>query len=54
MRVNEIQRDWFAWHPVKLDDGRWTWLRRVDRWQRYTGACWEYWIREQDTGGGKP
>lgn len=22
---------WFAWHPVKLDDGRWAWLQKVYR-----------------------
>lgn len=26
---------WFAWHPVKLSSGRWTWLQEVQR-RRYT------------------
>jgi hypothetical protein len=44
MSRHEIQHDWFAWHPVRLDDGRWVWLRRVSRWLRHASACWDYWI----------
>lgn len=24
-------RPWFAWHPVRLDCGRWRWLTHVQR-----------------------
>ena len=29
-RVNEWHT-WFAWYPVKLEDGDWVWLGRVER-----------------------
>lgn len=32
-------RQWFAWYPVKLDDGRWLWLEKV-------------WIKEYHHWGG--
>ena len=35
---------WFAWHPVKLEDGRWVWLEYMAR--RYycyrQGGRYEY------------
>lgn len=41
---------WFAWHPVKLNNGKWAWLRNVHRIQRGTISMnhvedlwWEYW-----------
>lgn len=39
---------WFAWRPVKTIDGRWTWLRTIER-QRYAlkphlpGPMTEWW-----------
>lgn len=24
-------RSWFAWRPVRLESGRWSWLSRVQR-----------------------
>lgn len=39
---------WFAWRPVRLWDGRWTWLRHVYR-RRVAKRCalpgphWEFW-----------
>ena len=38
---------WFAWHPVRLIDGRLAWLRTVHRRQHwvgiyYGGLDWEY------------
>jgi hypothetical protein len=26
-------RLWFAWHPVRLRDGRFAWLEKVWRWR---------------------
>lgn len=38
---------WFAWHPVRLNDGRWLWLDYV--WRRWecdkfapTNCGWHY------------
>lgn len=33
---------WFAWRPVKLEDGRWAWLRTVwkSRWWRRCGDAY--------------
>lgn len=25
---------WFAWRPVRLEPGRWAWMRRVTRHER--------------------
>lgn len=35
---------WFAWHPVKLKNGRWVWLERVARtlWGCWDGGYYEY------------
>ena len=27
-------KKWFAWYPVKLLDGKWTWLKIIER-QKY-------------------
>jgi len=40
----EIQHDWFAWHPVRLDTGRLVWLRCVSRWKLHPLSDWDYWI----------
>lgn len=28
---------WFAWHPVRLRDGRWVWLERLNRYYNTRG-----------------
>ena len=28
---SEAWHDWFAWYPVRFDDGRWVWLHTVKR-----------------------
>ena len=28
---------WFAWHPVKMTDGKWAWLRWITR-----RRIWDY------------
>ena len=34
---------WFAWRPVRLDDGRWAWLEWLDR--RIEGLfCLDEWF----------
>lgn len=30
-RMNWKWRQWFAWRPVRLQGGRWAWLRHVER-----------------------
>ena len=30
-----VRRPWFAWHPVKLDDGSVVWLETVIRYRVY-------------------
>lgn len=39
---------WFAWRPVKLQDGWWAWLEYVDRCAYYGWfrTWWEYSARE--------
>lgn len=39
--------NWFAWHPVHLEDGRWCWLERVKRnyWHSYGNSGWEYYAK---------
>lgn len=29
--TNGQWRDWFAWRPIRLLDGRWAWLKTVRR-----------------------
>lgn len=39
------QHQWFAWHPVRLKDGRWVWLRSIYRQRvglRKSGAGWAF------------
>jgi len=31
-------RPWFAWHPIRLGDGRWCWMRSVERGCRLIAA----------------
>jgi hypothetical protein len=33
---------WYAWHPVRLPGGRWTWLVYLDRRKVY-GVVWNRW-----------
>lgn len=32
-------RHWFAWRPVRLEQGGWAWLRRIYR-RRFWPASW--------------
>lgn len=32
-------KQWFAWRPVKLEDGRWCW------WEKIWAMEWEHWGR---------
>lgn len=44
LRALNQWQPWFAWHPVQLDDGRWAWLRTVERRGQYLHGGWEvYW-----------
>lgn len=36
---------WFAWRPVRLVDGRWAWLRRVERFRDGVGSWGFYFYR---------
>lgn len=31
---SHVWNKWFAWHPVKLVGGKWTWLKVIER-RRY-------------------
>lgn len=33
-----LWHDWYAWRPVKLNDGRWAWLEVVSRRKDKFGA----------------
>lgn len=51
--TSEWQR-WFAWRPVKLEQGGWCWLRRTWR-RRFTPPLWfvppapfDGWIEHSD------
>lgn len=35
IQVVDIPSRWFAWYPVKLESGVWTWLRQVTRWHTF-------------------
>lgn len=37
-------RPWFAWHPVQTIDGRWAWLRTVERRGQYVWADYPVWV----------
>lgn len=41
-------RWWYAWHPVRLEDGRWAWCQLVYRRTRssYGDSWYEYLTRE--------
>lgn len=43
--ADEQWHEWYAWRPVILNDGRWTWLQPV--WRKlhtsyYGDAYWHY------------
>lgn len=40
MQAQNLKRttEWFAWHPVKLKDGRWAWLENVKRTTLWTNT----------------
>lgn len=33
---------WYAWHPVKLHDGRFAWLCYLWRFSKVLGGHWHY------------
>lgn len=52
---------WFAWHPVRTEDHRLTWLRTVRRRREYVPAwvpCCEggsgWWVYARDDGYALP
>ncbi len=47
--------DWFAWHPVKLDDGRWAWLERLQfKCNSYGDPSFKYRPKGQPIEGSWP
>ncbi len=41
---DQKDRNWFAWRPIHLVDGRWCWLQRVSRefWVTWGGSGYNY------------
>ena len=39
-------KNWFAWHPVRLDDGRWAWREWLwrKRWSSWNDTGYTYYI----------
>jgi hypothetical protein len=48
-------RPWFAWRPVRLMDGSWAWLTRVNRF-RDGVPMWDFYFNTYSRidGGPKP
>lgn len=38
---------WYAWHPVRLRDGRWAWLEVVLRREMNNGLDMTFWVYDQ-------
>ncbi len=49
-RKKKADANWFAWHPVHLEDGRWAWLQRLtrERWYGYMESGYSYELKGAD------
>ncbi len=42
LEIKRTSSNWFAWHPVKLNDNRFAWLEKVSRTPIYANGFFQY------------